>query len=533
MITMREALSLPELQTAMVHTGKNGLGRTIRWVHLIDTDDVGHFLEGGELLLTCGQIWPQNKGSEERLLNSFVRHQISGILFATGRYLKECPAAVLEFGEKNAIPVLEVPFHVPFVKITKRIHREIMNRSYKRNEITDRVPVELREKLQSATSYLDICTILADKLNSHIAITDTANNIILKAFPKDTKRVNIQKCINDQIKDRQDLNERIVSSTPPYALTVPMIVEGNNWGTLWLISIDEEIKKEHAHILEHAATLLIDIALSNQDLEAKSRHLRIELLELLLENPETASIIVDEKIEKLGFEHRESWVAGLILLGENKLSSPLSLEVESIRDHCKNWIDDAEGINGFCDVYKDQLVLFLSSSMDSLELKQQINQLQNNLRNAYTQAAPVLVLGDTKQHVLSFAESYQEAKTLAPIVQHQSQSGGTYFSDQLKREMFLYGGLTPEKAKEFRNLILPKDLLTQDGFTLYETLKLLAANNYNREKVAKLLHIHLNTLRYRIKRIEQYLQGSLTSPRCQFWIQVALDLESLATKCEE
>ena len=37
--------------------------------------------------MTCGQVWPHDKASEARLLKGFLRHQISGILFATGRYL--------------------------------------------------------------------------------------------------------------------------------------------------------------------------------------------------------------------------------------------------------------------------------------------------------------------------------------------------------------------------------------------------------------------------------------------------------------
>lgn len=533
MITMNEALSLPELQNAMVLTGKSGLIRKIRWVHVMDTEDVGLFLEGGEFLLTCGQVWPQNKETEERLLKSFLRNQISGILFATGRYLTECPPAVLEFGEKNAIPVIEVPFHLPFVKITQSVHQEIMDRHYKQIEITSRVPFDLREKLKLSNSYLDICKILAEHLNCSIAITDTSNQAILKAFPPQGRRINIQKIINSGGNEGQRLNGMISTDNPPYAKTVSMEVAGNNWGTLWLISLDQELKEEHTHILEHASTLLIELVLNNQDLEAKSRQLRLELLELLLENPETASIIVEEKLQELKLDHKANWLAGLIFLGEDKFTFPLTVEVESIRDECKKWIDKTEGLNGFCEIYEDQLVLFISSNLDDFQLKQQFNHLQSNLRNTYTQTTPVVVLGEIKQHILSFGESYQEAKILAPIVKHQSHSGGTYFSDQLKREMFLYGGLTQKKAKDFRSIILPEDLLTKQGSTLYETLKCLASNNYNRDKVAKILHIHLNTLRYRIKRIEQLLQDSLTSPRCQFWVQVALDLESLATKYDE
>ena len=121
--------------------------------------------------------------------------------------------------------------------------------------------------------------------------------------------------------------------------------------------------------------------MNNQDLEVKSRQLRIELLELILENPETASVIVEEKIQELGLEYRTNWLAGLIILGDNKLSSPLSMEMEAMRDECKKWIDETEGINGFCEIYEGQLVLFISSNLDNIQLKHQFNNLQNNLRN--------------------------------------------------------------------------------------------------------------------------------------------------------
>ena len=310
-------------------------------------------------------------------------------------------------------------------------------------------------------------------------------------------------------------------------------VGGNNWGTLWIINLDQELKEEIAHILEFTAPLLIDLVLNIHDLEEKNRQLRLDLLDLLLENPETAPIIVEEKIKALGLEHGIHWLAGLILLEVNKLASPLPIDMETTRDEFKKWIEETDGIYGFCEIYENQLVLLIASSLDKYRIKQEFNNLQNNLRNTTPQTTPVLVLGEIKQNALSFVESYQEAKALAPIVLHQSNSGGAYFSDQLKREMFLYGGISPEKAMEFRNIILPNEILSEKGSTLYKTLKCLASSNYNRDQVTKELHIHMNTLRYRIKRIEELFEDSLTSPRCQFWIQVALDLESLATEFKE
>ena len=197
MITVREALRLTELSNIVVRTGERGLYRKIRWAHVIDHDDVGHFLEGGELLLTSGQVWPQDKTSEEKLLKGFLRYQISGILFATGRYLKECPSSVLEFGEKYDIPVLEVPFEVQFVKLTRTIHQEIMARQLKRNKITANIPSELINKLKTANSRNEVYNILAAYLKCPVIVTDPRNKILDKVVPMTKKQINIRKIMDE------------------------------------------------------------------------------------------------------------------------------------------------------------------------------------------------------------------------------------------------------------------------------------------------------------------------------------------------
>ena len=56
-----------------------------------------------------------------------------------------------------------------------------MDRHYKQIERSIRVPSDLKEKLQSANSLLEICEILAEYLKYFIAITDTTNQIFLQS----------------------------------------------------------------------------------------------------------------------------------------------------------------------------------------------------------------------------------------------------------------------------------------------------------------------------------------------------------------
>lgn len=544
MITVREAILLKGLNDVTVRAGKRGLFRKIRWAHVIDHDDMRHFLEGGELLLTCGQVWPQDKPSEERLLKGFLQHQISGILFATGHYLDECPPSVLEFGEKYAIPILEVPFHVQFVKLTHSIHQEIVKREYRKQELTEKLPLELTEKLGSSKSCIDICRNLANYFKCPAVITDPENKVLDKIIPAEEKRINLPQTMDHLIKllnehsvdhlrenepviaERQPMN--ISTKTSPYAMAVPLQIEENYSGILWLLNFYQPLEETHALALKYAATVLLDIQLNQQIVGVTHKKFRTELMELLFENPKTASILMRDRMHKLGLAANENWMAGFVLPGTKKRPLSLSIELNFLSNECTNWIQQTEGIDGFCEVYDGRLTLLISSSLEYPEMKNHLNDLYRHVQTIYKQIVPVLVFGEMKTDWLSLVESYQEAKSLTPLVQFSDPAGGAYFAEELRGELLLYGGMDSAKAQEFRNLILPGELLSERGSVLYETLKCLAAHDYNREIVANALHIHRNTLRYRIDRIEQYLEDSLTSSKCQFWIQIALSLESLA-----
>ncbi|KMY42744.1 PucR family transcriptional regulator [Peribacillus loiseleuriae] len=546
MITVKEAILLTGKDNVTVRAGKRGLFRKIRWAHVIDHDDMRHFLEGGELLMTCGQVWPQDPASEARLLKGFLRHQISGILFATGRYLDECPPSVLEFGEKYAIPILEVPFHMQFIKITQSIHQEIMKREFRKKELTTQLPSELAGELRVANSGMDICHILSQHFNCPTIITDTTNKVLNKVIPTGGKRINLPNVMDHLSKILHELldpnlpeNESILreghplkvsTNTLPYAIAIPLHIEGNYSGTLWLLYHDQQLVETYKYSLEYAATILLDIHLNQQVVGVTSRQVKVELMELLFENPKTASILMEDRVRKLGLAPNENWMAGFVLPGKKEIPISLSIEMDFLSNECTMWINQTEGIDGFCEVYEGRLTLLISSSLEYSVIKAHLKDLYSHVQRIYKQIIPVLVFGEMKEDWLSIVESYQEAKSLTPLVQFSDPAGGAYFAEESRKELLLYRGMDSTKAQEFRNLILPDELLSERGLVLYETLKCLAAHNYNREIVAKALHIHRNTLRYRIDRIEQHLGDSLSSSKCQFWIQIALTLESLANQ---
>lgn len=543
MITVQESLRLPELQKIIVRSGQGGLARKISWVHVIDHDDVAHFLEGQELLLSCGQVWPADKKAEEKFLNSLLRHQISGIILATGRYLTHCPPALLEFGEKYSIPIMEASFQIPFVRVTRAIHQEIMERQFRTKELVTQVPTSLTELMQVAKDGKEVCQILASFLKCTVVFTDEIDTLLIETSPKNELQKSFTQKINgfaEQLKNEQSDGESVIHTTErnvqaiylqsvtPYVIAVPIYLEGNKYGTLWLLHDENILDEYHTLALEHSAHVLVDFYTLQQEENVKRWQLQSEVLGLLLENLETARIVVDRKMLEIGLKSIGEWKAGLILSGNINLATQSLLDLGLIRGACNKWFKKQEGISGFCEVYDGQVVLLFSTNLGNSELNKRLAILSQHLANINDQLSPVIVIGDTQPELLAFVSSYKSAKSLAALVQFKTNSGETYFTEQFRREILLYGNMSPAEAHDLLNKLLPDGLRFEKDEVLYETLKCLALNGFNREYVAKTLHIHRNTLRYRIKKIEELLQDSLASPDCQFWIQTALNIESLS-----
>src|SRR5690606_17430266 len=61
---------------------------------------------------------------------------------------------------------------------------------------------------------------------------------------------------------------------------------------------------------------------------------------------------------------------------------------------------------------------------------------------------------------------------------------------------------------------------------LIETLKVFIENNGNYREAARLLHVHHNTVRYRIGQIERLTRRDIQQPKLRFQYQLALHLFS-------
>lgn len=114
--------------------GKKGLSNQMSWVHIIETDEITDFFEGGELIFTLGL----NMQNEERLFEFIKKIYMSGavgVVVNVGKYICSISEKIIDFCNQENFPLFTIPWNVYIAKVMNVCSREIMTYEKKKIEI--------------------------------------------------------------------------------------------------------------------------------------------------------------------------------------------------------------------------------------------------------------------------------------------------------------------------------------------------------------------------------------------------------------
>lgn len=116
--TLRRLAGAPDLGLRVL-AGADLLDRPVRWVFTTDLRDPGRYLAGGELVLT-GLMWRRGAADSEEFVAAVARRGAVG-LAAGAAALGQVPLDVVDACERHRLPLLEVPADVSFATLTRRV----------------------------------------------------------------------------------------------------------------------------------------------------------------------------------------------------------------------------------------------------------------------------------------------------------------------------------------------------------------------------------------------------------------------------
>jgi Purine catabolism regulatory protein-like family/PucR C-terminal helix-turn-helix domain/GGDEF-like domain len=120
-VRVRDLLGVPDLRLRLL-TDVAGMDRAIRHVYTTDLPDPSRYLTPGDLVLT-GLIWCRAPGDADRFVSALVRGGVSAL--GAGEALGTVPDEVIQACGRHGLPLLAVPAEISFAAVTEEVGRRL------------------------------------------------------------------------------------------------------------------------------------------------------------------------------------------------------------------------------------------------------------------------------------------------------------------------------------------------------------------------------------------------------------------------
>ncbi|GAB2481630.1 PucR family transcriptional regulator [Streptosporangium sandarakinum] len=119
-LTVEELIRFPALQLRVL-AGHAGLGRSVSWAHVSELDDPTPWLLGAELIMTTGIAIPRSAARQRAYLERLDDAGVSALALSAQLHVPPLHRAFLAAAEERGMPVLEVPLAVPFIAVAQEV----------------------------------------------------------------------------------------------------------------------------------------------------------------------------------------------------------------------------------------------------------------------------------------------------------------------------------------------------------------------------------------------------------------------------
>lgn len=535
-LTLQTALdTLPIFATASVIAGHGGLGREIRWTHIVDNPDILPWVREGDLLLTTAFAIKDHPETAQELVTNLQSKGLAGMVVAVGRYVEQIPSAMVVAANHLNFPVLTLPWDVPFVEVTHAIHEFLLKEQHALTERSLTIHTVLTQLVVDGGDLDDLAAKLAALLHRSVTIEDDALNLLASAYYE----------VTDDLRDRsvaekrtpsegiqhfrsirlfQDLQRdprpKYVAPAPQIGMTLerlvsPILVGSQLYGYIWIIAQADSLSPIDFIAIERgAAVAALVMSREHAVYEAEQRG-KMQILGSLIDPSLSKNVYdVTDTLGKLGLKG-DYQVAAL-----EEISSPprrLDLLVPVIEQTLR-----AENIQGTVVEWGRKIVVLMGQLHNGIGREA----VERIVASGFLHGAELLAgLSGTVRQPAEVRSCYQEASEALHIGRGLSVSGRRIW--EYDRLGFLqWQTMIPEelrKASYFEKVVERIAKYDEErGTDFLLTLEVYTDELANAQTAARKLFVHRNTLRQRLLKIKDLWEVDLTDSNALINLHIAI-----------
>lgn len=500
---LSDLLSDPDLGLVL-RAGDDQAGRAIRDVYVTDLIDPRRYLEGGELVLT-GLVWHQEPGDSERFVAALADAGVAGLAAGTA-LLGSTPDDLVEACRHHGLPIVEVPVSVSFTVITERVSRERRRVSAARRELVSAIAAgaDLERVLAMAAAELGgDCWVLSAagwRVGGTAELPDRVRSALIRAYFE-----------SDRLPRGVRLDNAETVALWPGTDTEPRAAR-------WFVAVRADQQEWTADQEAVAAELGTVVALVRARVDEARRiagrpveSILRRLLDGAASPPEvvasleTAGLPVGEPLRVVALSAANSGGA-TSLLREIAAATGSASVIAPLRDGASAlFVDDEHRLAGLDEHLRNALTEMRPGLESPIALGISETSTVNGLRGALDEASYACRLAERRPGRAALA-------TGAELASHQA----------------LLASVPDELRSSYADRLLARlvDYDRRHHSDLVRTLRVFLERSGSWSRCAEQLHVHVNTLRYRIQRVEEITGRDLSEFPARVDFYLALELAS-------
>jgi purine catabolism regulator len=119
-ITVEDLLRSPALQLRLI-AGESGTSRRVAWAHVSELEDPTPWLSGAEMIMTTGMAIPRSADRQRAYLERLDDAGVACLAVSEGMFVPPLTRALRTAAAERRLPVVEVPIPVPFIAISQEV----------------------------------------------------------------------------------------------------------------------------------------------------------------------------------------------------------------------------------------------------------------------------------------------------------------------------------------------------------------------------------------------------------------------------
>ncbi|WP_086820493.1 PucR family transcriptional regulator [Allokutzneria sp. NRRL B-24872] len=505
---LRDLVEAADLHLALL-TGPDQLDRPIRWIYTTDLRDPSRYLSGGELVLT-GLVWRRSAEDSDAFVAALAAAGVTALAAGDAEF-GAVPADLVEACRAHGVPLLGVPVDVSFATITERV---VLALAGERGELDWH-----RRMVAAAVDGGGLAAVLdmgAARLGARCWVLAPSGRVIggPPGISPERRRLLVQQFLHA---DRLPKTARERTGEPVSLL--PSASRAGQRLASWFLVVEGDHEQWDAVASETATELATLIALERSRREERQR------LESRLAGPLLLSAMhgeveeneVESRLGALGFARGEPLcVLAATTSGGGPGLAPIVL----------GELVHGAPARGFVAVAGQEALALLSADAKGLaaaldEISEAVRTMEPGLGDAR------LVVGVSGlATVAGLRGAVEEARQARRLAEHRPGRAKVATAAELASHLLLLATVPDELRKSFRTKLLGP-LLDYDAAhkgELVQTLRVFLDCAGSPTRSAAQLHVHVNTLRYRLSRIEELTGRDLGSFPDRVDLYLALEL---------